>query len=459
MPSDIDAAEAVKNLSILVVAILANAFFAASEIAVISLNDAKIRRDAEGGDRVAALLRALINEPGRFLATLQVGVTLAGFLASAFAAVTFAKPLADVVARQPWCSLGQNAVESISTVLVTVVLAFLTIVFGELVPKRVAMKHSESLARFAVRPLRLFAKAAHPFVSLLNFTTNRILRPFGISAQAEKERVSEEEIRMMTDIASESGTIEPQEMEMIENVFEFNNKTADEIMVHRKDIVALPIGAEHEEIRQVIIESGLSRIPVYRETIDDILGILHTRDYLVAAIDGKKTCLSDLMGKPLFVPETIPADKLFRKMQKLKHSIAVVLDEHGGTSGIVTVEDLLEEIVGEMYDEHDSDTEPVAISKISDTEFRMPGEIEIGKVAEELDAAIEEGDFNTIGGYIFEKLNSVPSEGTVLEVPEAGLEFCVEKMDGHRIESVIARKASAGAADNGGGAKSERRED
>ena len=428
----------IANILFLFSVIFVNAFFTAAEIAIISLNDAKVRRDAEDGDRRAKLLCRFIDDPGRFLATLQVSTTITAFIASAFAAVAFAAPLARFIERK--YELHPGSTEKIVALIVTLLLAFVSIVAGELVPKRVALKHSEGIARFAARPLLLAAKILHPLVSLLNRISNGVLRLVGVSTETEKESASEEEIRLMADIAEESGAIQPQEKEMIENVFEFNNKTADEIMVHRKDIIALDIAAPRDEIRALILDSGISRIPVYKETIDDILGILHVRDYLVAALGGREPVIADLMRKPLYVPETILADQLFRQMQKKKRSISVVLDEHGGTSGIVTVEDLLEEIVGEIYDEHDTDTTPLAILRVSENEYRMPGEIGIDKVSEELGVKIEEGDFNTIGGFVFEKLNHVPSEGTVLDLPEINLEFKVEKMDGHRIESVVVRK-------------------
>ncbi|MDD4061516.1 MAG: hemolysin family protein [Kiritimatiellae bacterium] len=428
------------HLFILLLAILANAFFAASEIAIISLNDAKVRRDADQGDRMSRVLRKFIDEPGRFLATIQVGVTLAGFLASAFAAVTFAEPLARWFASRTWCPLTLNTVEGIATIAVTIMLAFLTLILGELVPKRIAMQYSEPLSRFVARPLSFIASATAPFVTLLNFVTNRILLLFGVNPTQGQERVSEEEIRMMVDIGGENGSIEPQEKEMIENVFEFNNKTAGEIMVHRLDIAALPIDVDEAEIRQTIRKSSFSRIPVYSGTIDNIMGILNTRDYLIRALEDRHPKLADLLRKPFFVPETIRADILFRQMQKSKQAIAIVLDEFGGTCGLVSVEDLLEEIVGEIYDEYDVNVLPPSIVKLSETDFRLAGETEIDDAAEALGVEIPEGDFNTLGGFILEKLGSIPSAGAHLAIPELHLEMTVETMDGNRIDSVLVHK-------------------
>lgn len=436
------------HLFILFLAIASNAFFAASEIAIISLNDARVRRDADQGDHTAKILRKFIDEPGRFLATIQVGVTLAGFLASAFAAVTFARPASLWILTQSWCHLSENTVESLVTILVTVLLAFLTLIFGELVPKRVAMQHSEALAKFVSKPLKVISSATRPFVTLLNFVTNKILVLFGIDTTHIREHISEEEIRMMVDIGGENGSIEPQEKQMIENVFEFNNKTADEIMVHRKDIVALSLDVDDATCREAIRNCGLSRIPVYNGTIDNIQGVLNTRDYLIKALDDQHPRMADLLRKPFFVPETIRTDILFRQMQKNKQSIAIVLDEFGGTSGIVSVEDLLEEIVGEIYDEYDTNTKPSIIEKLSETDYRMPGETEIDNAAAALGVKIKEGDFNTLGGFIFEQLNRMPTEGTKLLIPELSLEMTVEKMDGNRIESVrIHRLEPAGLPD------------
>jgi putative hemolysin len=424
----------------LLLAILANAFFAASEIAIISLNDAKVRRDADQGDKMSKILRRFIDEPGRFLATIQVGVTLAGFLASAFAAVTFAQPLARWFSSHAWCPLAHTTVEGIATILVTIILAFLTLILGELVPKRIAMQHSEQLARFVARPLRFVASTAAPFVNLLNFATNRILNLFGIDPTKGHDRVSEEEIRMMVDIGGENGSIEPQEKKMIENVFEFNNKTAGEIMLHRLDIVALPIDVEESEIRHTIRKSGFSRIPIYNGSIDNIMGILNTRDYLIRALEDRPLKLPELLRKPFFVPETIRADILFQQMQKGKQAIAIVLDEFGGTSGLVSMEDLLEEIVGEIYDEYDVNVFPPSIVKLSETEFRIAGEAEIDDAADTLGVEIPEGDFTSLGGFILDKLGSIPEPGTRLEIPELNLDITVETMDGNRIDDVLVRK-------------------
>lgn len=425
------------HLFILFLAIGANAFFAASEIAIISLNEAKVRHDAEQGDKKAKLLRKFIDEPGRFLATIQVGVTLAGFLASAFATVTFAQPIARWFDRQAWCTLSFSTLEGIVALCVTILLAFLTLILGELVPKRIAMQYCEPLSRAVVRPLRCVASFAKPFVSLLNFVTNRVLARFGISSTPEQGRVSEEEIRMMVDIGGENGSIEPQEKEMIENVFEFNNKTVEEIMVHRLDITALDIESSDSEIQQTIRESGYSRIPVYKDTIDNVMGILNSRDYLIRTLDAQHPNLEALLRKPFFVPNTLRADVLFRQMQKNKQPIAIVLDEFGGTSGLVSMEDLLEEIVGEIYDEYDTTVVPPSIVQLSETDFRLLGETPCDEVSKALGVEIPEGDFTTLGGFILEQLGSIPNAGVQFEIAALHLAITVESMDGNRIDRVL----------------------
>ena len=425
---------------LLLLAVLFNAFFAASEIAVISLNDAKVKRDAENGTRIDKILSRFIKEPVKFLATIQVGITLAGFLASAFAAVTLAEPLANVI--KPHFAGYEAAVSNCCTIFVTIILAFVTLIFGELVPKRIAMQHSEKLSRIAAVPLRTISVLARPFVSLLNWTTNGILRLIGIDPNEAKEAASEEEIRMLVDIGGETGAIEQDEMEMIENVFEFNNTVASEIMVHRRDIVAIPVTATEEECKEIIRSSNFSRIPVYEENIDNIKGILNSRDFLLKALDNNHINFMEILRKPLFVPETIRADVLFSQMQKSKQPMAIVLDEYGGTSGLITLEDLLEEIVGEIYDEYDQpEEEKREIEKLTDETYRVPGEMQLEEVIEKLDLPTpEDEDFNTFAGIVFDRLKTVPTVGTVVTLPKLHVEATVEKMDGNRIESLIVIK-------------------
>ena len=417
-----------------------NAFFAASEIAVISVNDAKIRRKADQDHRRARLLVRFLNEPGNFLATIQVGITLAGFLASAFAADTFADILLGWFARQPWCTMSGATLRPFIVVGITLVLSFATLVFGELVPKRVAMRYSEQIALWVSPILTWVARLTRPFVWLLNTSTNCIVRLLGMDPEDNDKTVSEEEIRMMVDVGREKGVIEAAEKEMIENVFEFNNKTVSDIMVHRRDIVALPVDAPPDECSRVLKESRFSRLPVYRETIDDVIGILNARDYFIEAMETDAPDIRKMMRQPVFVPETIRTDVLFRDMQRRKQSIAIVLDEYCGTAGLVSLEDLLEEIVGDIYDEYDEEEEHGEWEQVDETTYRIRGATPLDEVAGLLKVDFPDDDYHTLGGMIFGRLSVLPSAGTILKLPEYGLLMQVEKMENRRVHSVIVRR-------------------
>lgn len=333
--------------------ILLNAFFASSEVALISLKPAVIRRlGQEGGARGRRLVR-LTENSGRFLATVQVGVTFAGFMASAFAAESFSDPVTDLLCDSGVTFLPRGTLDGIIVVLITLILSYLSLVFGELVPKQLGLRYAEQVALYAAGPIDFTAKVTAPFVRLLNASVNGVLRMFGLSPGASQE-VTEEEIRMMVDIGEENGAIESDEKRMIENVFEFNNTTAAEVMTHRTELVALEIDTPPDEVERVLLSCGFSRVPVYRNDIDDIVGMLHFREYLSAKLKGEAAPDIRKLLKPVyFAPGTMRANILFRNMQSRKFGMAVILDEFGGTSGIVSVEDLLEEIVGSLYDEYD----------------------------------------------------------------------------------------------------------
>ena len=254
--------------------------------------------------------------------------------------------------------------------------------------------------------------------------------------------MTEDQILLQVEAGEKQGTVEADEKEMIENVFELNDLTAADVMVHRKDVVALPADASWTQIRDTIRRAGVSRIPIYRGSIDTIEGVLNARDFLLRSADSKNFSIGPLLRKPVFFPETVKADLLLKRMQKRKLSFAVIVDDHGGTSGIVTVEDLVEQIVGDLYDEYDPPDDVVEIKKLGEGRWRVPGESTIDDVNEAVGAELEEGEFNTLGGWIFERLSSIPSQGARVRVPEAGLEMEIERMDGLRIDSVlVSRKA------------------
>lgn len=428
------------QLLIQLILILINAFFVSAETAVVSLNENRIRKQAEDGDEEASALLPMVESPTRFLSTIQVCITLSGFLASAFAAVNFAGHLSAVIRAAGFELLSAQMLHTLCVALITLVLSCFMIVLGELVPRRMAQKDPEKTALAVGGVIRFVSVLFRPFVWLLTISTNGVLRLFGVNPDEEADEVTEEEIRMMVDIGSESGAIEQDERAMIENIFEFNNTTASDVMVHRMDVVALHIEDTAEEILKTIRESGLSRFPVYRDDIDDIVGILNTRLFLLNLQSDAPVPMEKLLHKPYLVPESVPADTLFSNMQKQKVHLAVVVDEYGGMSGIVTMEDLLEEIVGNIYDEFDV-SEEVQIEKIGDNLWRVDGTTELETLAEELDADLPlDEEYDTLSGMVFSTFASIPEDGSRPEVTLNGLHIQVENICDHRVEKALVSK-------------------
>ena len=414
--------------------IAVNAFFAAAEIAVVSLSETKLRRRAEEGDKVSARLLKMILEPSGFLSTIQVAITLAGFLGSAFAADHFAGPLTRLIRSWGFSAFSDATLNTLCLVLITLILSYFTLVFGELVPKRVAMKKPEKVARAVSGVILGVSKAMKPVVWLLTKSVNGVLRLFGVDPAATEEEVTEDEIRMMVDMGEEKGAIEGNERDMIENIFEFNNMTAAECMTHRTDVTALQVDATNREIMKTIAESGLSRFPVYGEDLDDVLGTFTTRDYLLALSTGGKKTLREILRPAYFVPESVRTDVLFRDMQKKKTHIAIVVDEYGGTSGLITMEDLLEEIVGNIYDEYDKPL-PQEIQKIADNQYRVAGGAMIEVINDALDLHIPTGQgYESLGGLIFSRMMTIPKDGSHPVVECYGLRIRAEEITDRRVE-------------------------
>lgn len=429
------------QLLVQLILIAINAFFASTETAVVSINENRIRKQAEDGDAMAEKLLKLIESPTRFLSTIQVCITLSGFLASAFAADGFASMLSGAILAAGFTLLSPAALNTACVVLITLILSYFMIVLGELVPKRVALQDPEKVARFSCKVIMAVSKIFTPLVWLLTVSTNGVLRLFGVNPNDTSEEVTEEEIRMMVDIGSESGAIEQDERAMIENIFEFNNTTAADVMVHRMDVVALQADASAEEILQTIRESGLSRFPVYDEDIDDIIGVLNTRDFLLNAQSPAPKSARQLLRKPYLVPETVPADTLFSNMQKQKVHLAIVVDEYGGMSGIVTMEDLLEEIVGNIYDEFDP-SEDAEIEKLGENLWRVNGTVELETLDEELGVELPlEEDYDTLSGMVFSSFDRIPEDGSRPELTLHGLHVQVESICDHRVEKALVSKA------------------
>ncbi|NLI20185.1 MAG: HlyC/CorC family transporter [Clostridiales bacterium] len=428
------------QLLIQLILILINAFFAATEIAVISLNDNKVRKLAEEGDKKAAVMLKLAEAPNDFLSTIQVCITLSGFLASAFAANSFASRLSQALRDAGFTLLSPEALNTLCLVVITLVLSYFTLVLGELTPKRIAMQNPEKIARFSSGVICAVQKIFKPIVWLLSVSTNAMLRLFRVNPSAAGDKVTEEEIRMMVDIGGESGTIQQDERTMIENIFEFNNSTAESVMVHRMDVVALQAEETDEEILQTIRDSGLSRFPVYDEDIDDIVGVLNTRDFLLNTQSQPRKPLRELLRPAYLVPETVQADALFRDMQKRKVHMAIVVDEYGGMSGIVTMEDLLEEIVGNIYDEFDP-AEESEIVQLEENLWRCDGTVDLETLADALDIELPlDEEFDTLGGMIFSRFTAIPEDGSKPEVDAYGLHIQVEELNEHRVEQALVSK-------------------
>lgn len=422
------------------VLILVNAFFAMTEIAAISINDNKLGKMAEDGNKKAVTLQNLLSDPSRFLSTIQVGITLAGFLGSAFAADNFAARMVSGL-QSMGVSIPENILNTICVVLVTLVLSYFTLIFGELVPKRIAQRYYDKIALGVAGLISGISKMTRPIVWLLTASTNAILRLIGIDPNEHEENVTEEEIRMMVDIGGEKGTIDASEREMIDNIFEFNDNTAEDIMTHRTDMVALWVDDPSDIIRNTIVDSGLSRLPVYDEDIDDVIGVLNTRDFLLNLWADPPKPLRDIIRPAYFVPVSVQANVLFRDMQREKIHMAIVVDEYGGTNGIVTMEDLVEEIVGNIYDEYDPAETPV--EKLDDETYRLDGGIDLEEVSDLFNIELPVDEFDTLSGLIFSQLSSIPDDGSQPHIVVSGLDVQVEQIEDRRVERALVKKAAS----------------
>lgn len=425
------------QIFILILLICLNAFFAASEIAFISLNDAKIDKQAKEGNKKAKQIQKMLKTPSKFLATIQIGITLAGFLSSAFASDAFAQDLAPVLNN--WIpALSITTWKTISIILITVILSFFTLVFGELVPKRLAMKNYEKISFATIGIIRTISVLTAPFVKLLTWVTNGISKIFGVS-ETDEEIVTEEEIRMMVDQGEEKGAIEEEEKELINNVFEFNDITVSEVMTHRTDIFAIDIHTTPAELLELISEEEYrhSRIPVYDETIDEIKGILYVKDIL-KNMNKKTFRIKTTMKEAYFVPQNKLINELFKELQKNKKQMAIIVDEYGGTAGLVTMEDILEELVGDIYDEYDEIEEEY--EKIDENTYLLSGSMTIYDVNKLLNTKIPEGDYDTLSGYLQEEMGRIPEDEELPVIETKEVTFKIEEYEDKRIVKVKACK-------------------
>lgn len=427
-----------KQLLLQLVLILLNAFFAATEIAVISLNEKKVKARAEEGDKKAVRMLKMIEDPTQFLSTIQIGITLAGFLGSAFAAENFADYLTGFIVATFHIPVSQvGMVDAVAVVLITLVLSFFTLVLGELVPKRIAMSHKEKLAEGVCGFITVLTVILKPVIWLLTVSTNAVVRLFGIHPHDKDDPISEEDIVLMLDAGADEGSLDENDIEYIKNVFKLDGMIAADVMTPRKAVVFLPSDATDEEIMRVIEEEQYSRIPVYSDKPDNIIGVLFTRDYLIKRNRADFT-LEQAMFEPTFVPETAHLDVLFKNMQKQHNHIVISVNEYGETSGIVTMEDILEEIVGEIWDESDEAIEE--IQDLGDNTYRVL----CSTAVEDFFTFFglepdEEVEATTVNGWLTETVGSIPPVGYVFTYLHLSVE--VAKADDFMTHEIVVHVA------------------
>lgn len=417
-----------------IVLIALNAIFACAEIAVLSINETKLERMAEAGNRRAKRLFKLTREPARFLATIQVAITLSGFLGSAFAADNFSEPLVDWIV-----SLGVNlpraTLDSAAVILITVILSFFTLVFGELVPKRVAMKKAEKLGLGISGLVSAIAAIFRPIVWFLSISTNGVLRLLGIDPNEVDEQVNEEEILMMVDAGSEKGAIDEQEKEFIQNVFEFDDLTADEIAVHRTEVTILWMEDDMDQWAATIHDSRHTLYPVCEDSADNVIGILNAKDYFRLDDKSREKVMAGAVREPFFVPATIKADVLFRKMKKTRNIMAIVLDEYGGMVGIITLNDLIEQLVGDLGEDTPEEEAAVPhIEQMDENTWALIGNVELLEIEQTLEVDIGLEEVDTFTGLVFSELDMIPSDGDQdIELDFKGLHIHIKHIEDHQI--------------------------
>ena len=424
------------QLLLQLILIALNAVFACAEIAVISINDIKLQQLEAQGDKRAGRLLKLTSQPAKFLATIQVAITLSGFLGSAFAADNFSDLLVTLLLRLN-VPIAEATLDSISVIVITLILSFLTLVLGELVPKRIAMQKAEKLGLAMANMISFFAKLFAPVVWLLTASTNGVLRLFGIDPNAEEEENSEEEIRMMVDAGSKLGTIDIEEREMIQNVFEFDDISVDEFATHRTDIEVLWTEDDDYIWEDTIYSTGFSLYPICDSTVDNVIGVLNVKDYFRHKDSGRESVMANAVKTPFFVPETLTADVLFKQMKQKRSRFAVLLDEYGGVSGIVTMNDLLEQIVGDLNVDPEEEDEAPEFEQLEENKWAVRGSLPLDELCEKLGISLEDRDFDTFGGMVFDAYGFFPEDGSRFEIDIAPMHIKVTDIREHRIERAI----------------------
>ena len=426
---------------LLLILILINAFFAMSEIAIVTLNDNKLKNLAKNGHKGAEKILKITKNSSSFLATIQVGVTLSGFLTSASASTIFASKVAEFFSFLP---LSSSILEGFSTVLITLILSYFSLVLGELVPKKIAMQNAEKISFKVIGIISTIEKIFSPFIRFLSASTNFIVKLFGVNPEVNVDTVTEEEILMMLDAGREKGVIEAGVKNIIENVFDFDDKNASEIMTHRTEIIAIEDTKFIFDAVDLAISSGYSRIPVYHEDVDNIVGIVYVKDLLkhfVGASKPHNVAISEIMRDAIYIPATKRCSELFRELIDLRTQIAIIVDEYGGTEGLVTIEDLIESILGNIQDEYDNEKDE--ITKINDNKFTVDGTTSIDEISGLLGFTLPDGDYDTISGLILEHLGRIPTHNEHPSVMINGVSFIVDEIIDRKISKVsIMRGAS-----------------
>lgn len=410
--------------------ILVNAFFASAEMAIVSLNKTKINILAEEGNKKAILLRDILKEPNKLLSTIQVGITFAGFFASASAATSISVGFAELLNnfKVPYS-------DDIALVVTTLIISYLTLVLGELVPKRIALQNAEKVAMFAIKIILFISKLTKPFVWFLSFSTNLIMKIFGFKNEGVEEQISREEIRSLIEIGEENGAINEAERDMIDGIIEFDDTTAKMIMTPRTETFLLDVNENLKDCINKILEENFSRIPIYEDEIDNIIGILHMKDLFASIIEKgiDNVNIRDLIKEPCFFIETQSIDELFKKLKEKKSYMAILIDEYGGFSGIVTMEDIIEEVMGEILDEYD---DSVDFEKLDDNNYIISGLMNLSDLNDYLDIELESEDADTIAGFFIEKLGEIPTDTKNCEVVSGNVKLKLLKLDDKRIDKI-----------------------
>ena len=420
------------QIVLIVVLTLINAYFAASEMAIVSVNKSKIHRLSEEGNKKAKLVEKLLDQPTNFLSTIQVAITLAGFFNSASAATGISKSFANVLKN--W---SVPYADTIAVVLITILISFITLIFGELVPKRIALQKAESYSMFCAKPILVISKIASPFIKILSWSTKFILRIFGMADENVEESLSREEIRSMVESGQENGVFNEIETDMITNIFEFDDSLALNVMTPRTDVYCIDINDALSDNIDQMMTMQYTRIPVYDDSIDNIIGILNMKDFAIEArkVGFDNVDIKKLLRKPYFVLETKNIDDLFRELQKEHQHIAILVDEYGGFSGIITVEDLIEEIMGDIEDEYDHDDEP-KLQKIDNNNYIVDGNYLLDDLDDELDLKLSNNNHDTIGGFVLHLLGEIPEENQQRTVKYENLTFLIISVKGNRVTKI-----------------------